>query len=217
MSENNEANKPVVEEKQDSQIESEVKTEDVLYPDKDVKVEDKPEVKTEEKIESKEEPSKESKDVPPDDSEIKLAVAEGSSLTDEDVNEVKEFAKANKLSQESAQKLLDERSKIMSKVAEKSNADFKAKTESWLNEIKQIKTFDEDLKATQQVLADYFDPEFKKMLNESGLGNHPALFKGFAKLGKAMMSKPLVQAPRNAAAKKLEDWEVFYGPDEKSG
>jgi len=180
---------------------------------KDVKVESKPE----EKVETKTEETKEVKEAAQsDDSEIKLAVAEGSSLTDEDVKEITEFAKANKLTQESAQKLLDERGALISKVTEKQNADLKAKSETWLKEIKSSKTFDEDLKASQQVLSDYFDPEFKKLLNESGLGNHPSLFRGFAKLGKAMNSKPLVQAPKNAVAPKLQDWELFYGPDQKS-
>jgi hypothetical protein len=185
-------------------------TEEILYPDKDVKVEEKVEKKVETEV------SKEvAKDAQSEDSksEIELSVSEGSDLTDEDVNSVKEFAKANNLSKEAAQKLLDEKSVAAKKLADKQNANLKEQAQGWLKEIKSSKTFDEDLKATQQVLAEYFDPEFKKLLNDSGLGNHPALFKGLAKLGKAMNPKPLVHAPKNAAAPKLQDWELFYGPD----
>lgn len=186
--------------------------EDVLYPDKEVE-DKKPDEVVEEKeavVEEKVEESQSESD------ELKLVAPEGSGLSDEDVNGVKEFAKANKLSQESSQKLLDEKAGFASKIAEKSKADFKEKTDGWLKEVKQIKTFDEDLKTSQDVLDKWFDPDFKKMLNETGLGNHPGMFKGLAKLGKAMNPKPFVAAPKNAAAPKLQDHELFYGPDEKS-
>jgi len=219
----------IIEDKDNKQVvdDNAVKVEDksaeeVLYPDKDVKVEEKPDAKVEDKAEIvKDEVVKEDKpEAQKVDDELKLTVKEGSALSETDISAVKEFAKANKLSQESAQKMLDEREGLVSKAVEsivtKQNADLKAKTDGWLSEIKQIKSFDEDLKFNQQVLTEYFDPDFKKLLNETGLGNHPSLFKGFAKLGKAMNPQKFVKAPRDASAPKLEDWEVFYGPDKKS-
>lgn len=188
--------------------------EEVLYPDKEVESKNPESEKPAEAEESK--PDEPEKAAQAESDELKLVAPEGSSFSDADIVEMKEFAKANKLSQESAQKLLDEKAGFVSKVLEKQNADFKEKTEGWLKEVKQIKTFDEDLKANQQVLDSFFDPEFKKMLNESGLGNHPSLFKGFAKLGKAMNPQKFVNAPKNAVAKKLSDEELFYGPNEVS-
>ena len=214
MAEVDEVNKQVEDANKEQVVEK--SAEDVLYPDKDVKVEDKPA----EEIEPVKEEAKPDEAKPAAQSEsdeLKLVAPEGSSLSDEDINATKEFAKANKLSQESAQKILDEKAGLVTKVIAKQNADFKEKTENWLKEVKEIKSFDEDLKHTQKVLDDWFDPEFKKMLNETGLGNHPSLFKGLAKLGKAMSPQKFVPAPRNAAAPKLEDWEIFYGPNEKSG
>jgi hypothetical protein len=188
----------------------EVDAENILYPDKEVESQ-KP-AETPIVVEEKEviEPEKSVSD------ELTLVVPDGSNLSDADIVEMKEFAKVNKLSQESAQKILDEKAGFASKILAKQNADFKEKTTGWLNEVKQIKTFDEDLKANQQVLDGFFDADFKKMLNESGLGNHPSLFKGFAKLGKAMNPQKFVTAPKNAVAKKLSDEELFYGPNEVS-
>lgn len=188
--------------------------EDVLYPDNEVEsTSQKP---AEEKPAEEVKPEEQKEAAQAESDEIKLVAPEGSSFSDADIVEMKEFAKANKLSQESAQKLLDEKAGFVNKVVAKQNADFKAKTEGWLKEVKEIKTFDEDLKAVQQVLDGNFDADFKKMLNDSGLGNHPSLFKGLAKIGKAMNPQKFVTAPKSAVAKKLSDEELFYGPNEMS-
>jgi hypothetical protein len=41
--------------------------------------------------------------------------------------------------------------------------------------------------------------ELKQVLNESGLGNHPALFKAFAKIGKAMSEDTFVKSKAHSS------------------
>jgi len=43
--------------------------------------------------------------------------------------------------------------------------------------------FEENVGVAKLAIDAYFTPEFKKFLNESGLGNHPEMIRGLAKAG----------------------------------
>lgn len=54
--------------------------------------------------------------------------------------------------------------------------------------------FDTEIKNARKALDAYTDKAFKQYMDESGLGNHPALVKAFAKIGRELSEDRLVQS-----------------------
>lgn len=54
--------------------------------------------------------------------------------------------------------------------------------------------FDAEVKNARKALDAYTDKAFKQYMDESGLGNHPALVKAFAKIGRELSEDRLVQS-----------------------
>ena len=54
--------------------------------------------------------------------------------------------------------------------------------------------FDQEIKNARKALDAYTDKAFKQYMDESGLGNHPALVKAFAKIGRELSEDRLVQS-----------------------
>lgn len=134
---------------------------------------------------------------------------------------VKAFREAGKkfgLSPEQMQGLVDfddERTKVM---AEEYRAELERTTAGWLEEAKADKTIggskwnetEADLERVMKKFGD--DADFRKLLNESGYGNHPAFIRVFAGIGKAMREDKLVGGTKPAGgAKKPTLPELLYG------
>lgn len=207
MAEVSEENKQVEEVKTDTV--EQVSDEQVLYPDKDVKVE---QVAKEEVVEQKEEVKKEETQSEKKEEAIELAltIPEGSSLKEADIESVKSFAKENKLTQEAAQKLLDEKASLLTDAIKHQEDAFKAQSLSWLSEIEASPSFAKDQKRAEAALDMFFDKDFKQMLNKTGLGNHPALFKGLAAIGEKTESGKFEAKPKNAVAVEKPTEDYFY-------
>ena len=100
------------------------------------------------------------------------------------------FKEAN-LTQETAQKLVTE-------YASYQQAQIVKQAETWLAESKADKeiggqSFDANAKEAQQAFAKYGDPALKQFLEQTGLGNHPALLKMFVKIQRASAEDKHVQ------------------------
>ena len=54
--------------------------------------------------------------------------------------------------------------------------------------------FDAEVRNARKALDAYTDKAFKQYMDESGLGNHPALVKAFAKIGRELSEDRLVQS-----------------------
>jgi hypothetical protein len=113
-------------------------------------------------------------------------------VVDTEVKEsIKTVAKELNLSQEQAQKLADlaaERSKVMG--AKQAEVLQKARTD-WGEAAKTDKEFGgdkltENLSVAKKGLDTFGTPELRKVLNESGLGNHPEFIRFFYRAGKAI-------------------------------
>lgn len=128
-----------------------------------------------------------------------------------DTKELTEFAKANKLSPESAQALLSR--EAASNKATQASLD-KIMKEDWVNEIKNDKAIGgqklEESKATARRAVDTLPPDVQKAIFDAGLGNHPALFRAFHAIGTRMREDKIERdrSTDSSAAKSVG--EQFY-------
>jgi hypothetical protein len=126
---------------------------------------------------------------------------EGVALDAEFVTALEQKAKDLGLSQEAAQELYD----LGVKAALKDRDSFTAKvTEtqaSWLAAAQADKEFGGDQLAANMAIAkkalDFATPEFKAMLNQSKLGNHPEVVRFMFRIGKAMSEDGFVRGEVN--------------------
>ena len=65
--------------------------------------------------------------------------------------------------------------------------------------------FDEEIKNARKALDAYTDKSFKQYMDDTGLGNHPALVKAFAKIGRELSEDRLVQSETASRLAKNED------------
>lgn len=157
--------------------------------------------------EAKDDQGDKAKDIP---ETYDLKLPEGSPLKPESIQSVSEFAKANKLTNEQAQSVLER---------ENSNAIEQVKllddmSKKWVEEVKADKelggnNFTKTAELSKRVIEKYA-PELIKELEATGLGNHPGFVKFVYRIGKAMDSGEFVKggtppAPVKSAA------EVLYG------
>lgn len=158
-------------------------------------------------------------DVPP---EVKddLKIPEKAPLTDADVAAVTEFAKANKMSAEMAQHVLEDRAKLVAgmqtKVATEQKASFDKLWTDWQTETKSDKDYGgdklpESQKAVKRFISRYADPDFAEALAKSPFGNHRGFFRMLARAGLAMAedsSAGVSNAP-GGAAKQISAIDFF--------
>lgn len=120
-----------------------------------------------------------------------LKLPDGAPLDAAHLEAVASFAKDAKLPQDVAQKMVERDVQMVAQVFEKAQADWKAKTEAWLESSKTDKEIGGDkftpmTKAANDVIAKYGSPELRKLMDETGAGNHPEFIRIFARLGQAM-------------------------------
>lgn len=183
-----------------------------------------PEVKEETVIKDEAKPTEETaptEETPTEEktSEVEYKLEKTSEhLTDDDVLAVKELAKESKLSNEQAQKFLSMKEKTIETFAQRQIEQFRETTKKWVDDVKSDKelggqNLPQTLQFARRAIDEIASPELKKILDDTGYGNHPELVRAFARLGKRISNDKMVQAPKSpAAAKSFE--EAFYGKDE---
>lgn len=128
---------------------------------------------------------------------------EGHVLDDGVIGKFSEVAKELNLPQDKAQKVLD----VMAPaIAERQQAALQAMTSEWAETSKADKEFGgeklgENLAIAKTALDKFATPEFTKLLNDTGLGNHPEVLRVFYRAGKAISADTVVtgkQAPAPA-------------------
>ena len=78
-----------------------------------------------------------------------------------------------------------------SKASDKANADFAVESQIELKREWGV-DYDSNIDMAQRAFAQFATPEFSKIMDETGIGNHPELLKAFSKVGKAMGDYKLV-------------------------
>jgi hypothetical protein len=153
--------------------------------------------------------------VVPEKYDIKLP--EGSKLDASHVEKIALFAKERGLSNEDAQAIVERDQKLLSAREEAMTQEVRKIVEGWPTQAKADpeiggEAFDKNVELAKRVV-DRIDKEgsLKKLLNESGYGNHPDVLRAFVRMGKMMTEDQLVIPGAQAGGKKSIE-EVFYGP-----
>lgn len=146
-----------------------------------------------------------------------FAAPEGVKLDDAIVGEFKAFAKEKNISQEDAQKFVD----MGAKIAQKTQAAYMEQMEQaqakWVSDSRADKEFggdklNENLAIAKKALDTFGGEELTKLLQESGLGNHPEIIRYNFRVAQAISEDRLV--PGGAKPANTPSAQNFYS---KSG
>lgn len=113
--------------------------------------------------------------------------------------------KASVKDPESAQKLADTFFEVQAKASEHARTKWAEQQETWVKELKADKDFEANMFAVSAAMRQFGDEELSGFLNDSGLGNHPALFRLMASVGKALAENSVAGTNPPATAKSNED------------
>jgi len=136
-----------------------------------------------------------------------LKVPKDSKLDDDAVGRIAAFAKEQGLSNDAAQSLLEREHDAVSRYNESLEASLDEKADEWMEEAKKDKEiggddFKKNAELSKRVLDRYAPESFRKILDESGYGNHPDLVRTFVRIGKAMSEDQLVKSGGKSGGKK---------------
>lgn len=149
----------------------------------------------------------------PEKYELKLA--EDSLLPKARVEQIEAYAKANGMTNEQAQALVDRESQAVDEFHTQQQEVLKAKAVEWVSDVKADKelggeAFNQNVEAAKRALHRFGNDQLKSMLDQSGLGNHPEFVRVFARIGKAMADDSFVK-PGAQAGKQVRAADVLFG------
>ncbi len=135
-----------------------------------------------------------------------LKLPDGIALDPEQMAKYEPLFREANLTNEAAQKLVDQFANDTKAQVEASNAALVKQHDEWVDACKADtefggQKFDENIKHAQSFIARYGTPELKQFLNTTGAGSHPELVRAFVRAGKAMAEDVIVQGKSEAPAK----------------
>lgn len=162
---------------------------------------------------AKTEPAKEEKKVdapkdpnaPPEKYELKAP--EGSLVQAENLAALEAFAKEKGYSQAQAQALVDRE--------HFERASLQQRRDGWLKEVTEDKEIGgadlpKNLELSKRVIERFGSEKFKQILNDTGLGNHPELFRFAVRMGKAAGEDVFVSPGGPNGSDAIEHKQVFF-------
>lgn len=119
------------------------------------------------------------------------------------------------LSQENAQKLVDLYAGQMSGIATAQQESFSQLIETWQTDAKNDseiggEAFEENVAIAQQAINQFGDPDLKQLMDDYGVGNHPAMLRTFVKIGKLLNEDKPGSSSGGASSKPLSRSEQMY-------
>lgn len=149
----------------------------------------------------------------PEKYEFKLK--EGSLLKQGEVDQTAATARELGLSNDAAQKLLDERGQAKAGFMEEQKSAFESLRSNWKETFtKDSEIGGEHAKASaenaRRFVDKYATPEFKQVLNDTGFGDHPELIRIFARAGKSMAEDKVVMPGKQSGSDAIEAKNVLY-------
>ncbi|SBW79901.1 hypothetical protein PVE_R1G2015 [Pseudomonas veronii 1YdBTEX2] len=111
-----------------------------------------------------------------------FTLPEGMEMDADVLGEFKNLAKELNIPQAKAQQLIDFQTQLATKQAEQYQAAVTKQSQDWAAAIKNDpeiggENYDKSVASAIKVIQSFGDPALTELLNTSGLGNHPALFK----------------------------------------
>lgn len=207
-------------------------TEDALYSTKEteLKEEVEPEKTTlvsedpieDEVTDAEEDKSKEESKTPKSDKEedgeivYDLALSEESLLDKSVLEEVKTFAKENKLSSDAAKSMLEREENAVSNFVANHEEALDLQIDTWRNEVESDKemggeNFSKTKVNAKKAVERFGGDAFTKILNETGYGNNPDVVRFLSNIGELMSSDTLVIPKGGKPAEDKPMHEYFYG------
>jgi len=146
-----------------------------------------------------------------------LKVPEKSLLQTADVDRLKTKAKELGLTNTEAQEYLDVQNEAVSSYHDAQMSQVEEARASWLVEAKADKEiggdgFKENVELAKRVVDRIDSPVFKKLLDDTGFGNHPEVVRAFVRLGKLMANDKLV-VPKSTSATSVKTMEEIFYPN----
>ena len=144
---------------------------------------------------------------------------EGVELDGEVMDEFKELAKSNGLDNDAAKKFADLGAKMSQRWASKQADQILEVRNQWADQAKHDSEFggdklQESLSVAKKAMDTFGSGELNKLLEETGLGNHPEIIRAFVKAGKAISEDSLVkgsQTKQENVPFKQRAANVLYG------
>ncbi|WP_223528388.1 hypothetical protein [Pseudomonas sp. A-RE-23] len=132
---------------------------------------------------------------------------EGMELDAEVLGEFTAFAKELNLPQDKAQKIVDFQAKLAAKQADEYQAAALKQGQEWAAQVKNDpelggENYDKSVASAVKVIQSFGDEGLRDLLNNTGLGNHPALFKFCHRVSQAMSEDKFVMPGSQTAAPK---------------
>lgn len=171
----------------------------------------------------KEEPKKEDvkpgekkEEEPKDEPKFDLKVPKGAVLPADHMKKVEAYAKEKGLTPEQAQSVLERDNTLMSDYQKDAIAQLTNKVNvEWPNAAKADKelggeNFEKNVEIAKRAIDKFGSPDFKKTLNETGLGNHPELLRTFVRVGKMLTNDEFVQGGKEVPSEKESPAEAIY-------
>lgn len=136
-----------------------------------------------------------------------FTLPEGMEMDAEVLGEFKNLAKELNIPQAKAQQLIDFQTQLATKQAEEYQAAVAKQSQEWAASIKNDpeiggENYEKSVASAVKVIEAFGDPSLKELLNTSGLGNHPSLFKFCHRISAAISEDKFVLPGSQANAPK---------------
>lgn len=144
-----------------------------------------------------------------------FTLPEGVSMDADTLDAFKGLAKELNIPQEAAQKLVDLQTQLATKQVEELQAAVVAQSQKWAADVRNDpelggENYEKSVASAVKVIQAFGDPALTELLNESGLGNHPALFKFCHRISAAISEDKFVMpGSQSNAPKEMTIVEAF--------
>ena len=151
----------------------------------------------------------------PEGEEIVISKPDESLLSDADMESIAAYSKAQGLSKEAEQKLVEYQSGVLGKHADEQMTAHERQVSGWSEECKVDKeiggeNYEKSVELAKRVVHKFGSDKFLESLNETGFGNNPEVVRCFARIGQAMASDTLVKGGAQVAGERSMA-DIFYG------
>lgn len=155
-----------------------------------------------------------------DPKEYTLKLPEKSPLDESASQRIAAYAKERGLTNEQAQELLNRESEAVSNYAKAQTETYQKEIDGWKAKVSSDKeiggeAFQKNVELAKRVVDRFGSEDFKKALNDTGLGNHPELVRVFFKIGKLMSEDQLVMPGTQQAPKSRDVADLLYGDNKQ--
>lgn len=153
------------------------------------------------------------KNKPPETYDIKAP--EDSKLPEEHIKVVSDYAKEHKLTNEQAQAVLERDNGLLVTFAEGQLKELETKKVEWFEQAKADKeiggdNLEKNVELSKRVTARYATEDFRKILVDTGFGNHPELVRMLTRIGNSM-SEDQLEVPTQSGTGDKNPADVLYG------